>query len=219
MSAARYRLLLALVALTGTEGCSGVSPEAYEIADQGSEDTRPRSAEVIPTVPVEALFQGEVVYLGLGVEPPRLTPGDRVVITQYWRLNAPLSAADRMTFGGWGTFLQAEGPYGRGAIIAQRTAPADTLPLDRWPAGTIMKEEFVLNVPQDWSEPAVWLFTGIGADSNDAYAADALQVMRGPDDDGWRVRALTVRVKRPWSGGLPSWVTQVDRAELSQLVE
>jgi hypothetical protein len=65
----------------------------------------------------------------------------------------------------------------------------------------------------------VWLFTGIGTDSNDAYAADALQVVQGPDDDDWRVRALTVRGKRPWSGGLPGWVTQVDGAELSQLVK
>lgn len=220
MSTARYRVILALSALAAAQGCNGPSPEAHELAYRASrEEARPLPAEVVPAVPVEALFQGEVAYLGLDVEPPKLTPGDRVVITQYWRLNAPLSATDRMTFGGWSTFFQAEGPYRRGAIVAQRTTPADALPVERWPVGTIVKEEFVLQVPEDWSEPAVWLFAGIGAKSNEAYVADALPVMRGPDDDGWRVRALTVRVKRPRSGGLPSWATQVERADLSKLVE
>jgi hypothetical protein len=219
MNAVRHRMIVALLALAGTTACDGVSSEAYEVTADGSTEQARPTAEVVPTVPVEAVFEGNLIYLGLDVEPPRLTPGDRVVITQYWRLNTPLSAAARSAFGGWGTFFQAEGPYGRGTIVAQRTAPADALPLERWPAGTIVKEEFTLQVPEDWSEPALWLFAGIGADSNDAYAADALRVMQGPDDDGWRVRALTVRVKRPWSGGLPSWVTQVDRAELSKLVE
>ena len=57
----------------------------------------------------------------------------------------------------------------------------------------MIKEEFVLQVPEDWSEPAVWLFAGVGTDSNDARPADSLQVVRGPDDDGWRVRALSDR--------------------------
>jgi hypothetical protein len=220
MSTARSQALLALLVLAGTAGCNGLSPEAPELAYHGStEQPRPPAAEVVPAVPVEALFQGEVTYLGLDVDPPKLTPGDRLVITQYWRLNAALSATDRMTFGSWGTFFQAEGPYGRGAIVAQRTAPAEALPLERWPVGTVLKEELVLHVPEDWSEPALWLFVGIGAQSNDAEGVGVVPVMRGPDDDGWRVRALTVRVKRPWSGGLPSWATQVERAELSKLVE
>lgn len=219
MKAARHGVIVALLALAGTAACDGVSSEAHEVADDGSTDQARPAAEVVPTVPVEAVFEGDVIYLGLDVDPPKLTPGDRAVITQYWRLNTPLSAAERSTFGGWTTFLRAEGPYGRGAIVAQRIAPADTLSLDRWPAGTVMKEEFVVHVPEDWSEAAVWLFAGIGAASNDVHPAESLQVLRGPDDDGWRVRALTVRVKRPLSGGLPGWVTQVRRSELSKFVE
>jgi hypothetical protein len=210
----------ALLALLTTAACNEVGADEHALAAHGrTDEAQSLAAEVTPTVPVEALFEGRVVYLGLDVDPPKLTPGDRVVISQYWRLTAALSASDRATFGRWTTFLQVEAPYGRGAIVANRTAPANQLALDRWPVGTVVKEEFVLHVPEDWSEPAVWLFTGIGADSNDAYATDALRVMRGPDDDGWRVRALTIRVKRPSSGGLPSWVTQIDHSQLSKLVE
>ncbi|HKY35303.1 MAG TPA: hypothetical protein VJN18_05145 [Polyangiaceae bacterium] len=219
MNAARHGMMVALLALAGTAGCDGLSSEAYEVTGAGSTEQARPAPEVVPSVPVEAVLEGDVSYLGLDVDPPRLTLGDQAVITQYWRLNAPLSAAERAAFGGWTTFFRAEGPYGRGAIVAQRTAPEGALSLDRWPAGTVIKEEFVVRVPENWSEPALWLFAGIGADSSDARPADSLKVMRGPDDDGWRVRALTVRVKRPWSGGVPSWVTQVDRSELSKLVE
>lgn len=221
MKAVRLGVLVWLLALPGAVGCDGVSPEAYEMTVDGKSEPAPPAADVVPAVPVEALFEGDVTYLGLDVDPPRLIPGDRAVVTQYWRINSSLSSAERSTFGGWTTFLRAEGPYGRGAIIAERIAPADALSLDRWPTGTVIKEEFAMQVPENWSEPAVWLFTGVGVDvdSSDARPADSLKVLRGPDDAGWRVRALTVRVKRPWSGGLPSWVAQVSRSELSKLVE
>lgn len=219
MNAVRLGALVWLLALPGAAGCDGVSSEAYEMSADGTSEPRATAAEVVPAVPVEALFEADVTYLGLDVEPPRLTPGDRAVITQYWRIDSSLSAAERSTFGDWTTFLRAEGPYGRGAIVAQRLAPAGVLSLGAWTAGTVIKEEFVLTVPEDWPEAAVWLFAGIGAASSDAQPADSLKVLRGPDDHGWRVRALTVRVKRPWSGGLPSWVAQVSRTELSKLVE
>jgi hypothetical protein len=219
MNAVRLGTMAALLALAGTLACDGVSSDAYEVSDGAhSEPVRP-AAEVVPAVPVEAVFEANVIYLGLDVDPPKLTPGERAVVTQYWRLNTALSAAERSTFSGWTTFLRAEGPYGRGAIAAQRLAPTDTLSLERWSAGTVIKEQFAIEVPEDWSEAAVWLFAGIGANPNDANPAQSLKVLRGPDDDGWRVRALTIRVKRPWSGGLPSWVTQVNRSDLSKFVE
>jgi hypothetical protein len=219
MNAARDSAVLALLVLAGTAACDGLSSETSNLVDEGSVEQARPVAEVVPAVPVEARFEGDVTYLGLDVDPPKLTPGDRAVITQYWRLNAPLSAIDRATFGAWVTFLHVEGPYGRGAIEARRTEPSSASRLEEWRAGATIKEQFVLHVPEDWSEPAVWLFAGIGADSGDARAADSLKVMVGPDDDGWRIRALTVRVKRPWSGGLPSWVTQVDRSAMSRFVE
>lgn len=219
MNAPRSVVMVALLALVGTAACDGASSEAYEIADHGSvEPALPGEQEqIVPSVPVEAVFEGNVIYLGLDVTPAKLTPGDRAVITQYWRLNTPLSAVDRATFDGWTSYLRVEGPYGRGVVATQRVAEAASL--DQWDVGTVIKEEFTLQVPGDWTEPALWLFAGIGGDSTDAHPANSLKVMEGPDEDGWRIRALTVRVKRPWSGGLPSWVTEARRSELSRFVE
>jgi hypothetical protein len=209
-------MMAVLLALAGTAACDGVSSEGYEIADHGSVD-QGAVEQVVPSVPVQAMFEGNVIYLGLDINPPKLTPGDRAVITQYWRLNTPLSAVERTAFGAWTTYLHAEGPYGRGVVATQRTVEAPNL--EQWRAGTVIKEEFTLQVPGDWTEPAVWLFAGIGEGSTDARPATSLHVVQGPDEDGWRIRALTVRVKRPWSGGLPSWVTEARRSELSRFVE
>jgi hypothetical protein len=219
MNADRQSVIVALLALAGVAACDSVSAESDELAGDTAADRARPGDQALPTVPVDALFEGNVSYLGLDVAPPKLAPGDRAVVTQYWRLNAALSASARGAFRGWTTYLRAEGPYGRGVVPAQRIASEEAPSLDRWPVGTVIKEEFTMQVPEDWSEPALWLFAGIGADAIDAHPANSLQVVQGPDEDGWRIRALTVRVKRPWSGGLPSWATEARRSELSKLVE
>lgn len=219
MNAVRRLGMVAPLALAALIACDTPSAESDEVAVDGSAG-QPRPGErAAPIVPVEAVFEAHVIYLGLDIAPPKLTPGDRAVITQYWRLNTPLSAVERRTLAGWTSYLRVEGPYGRGAIAAQRLAPAEGLSLERWAVGNVIKEEFTVQVPEDWSEPAVWLFAGIGANSTDPSPTNSLKVLQGPDEDGWRIRALTVRVKRPWSGGLPSWVAEARPMGLSKFVE
>jgi hypothetical protein len=219
MNSARNIVTAALLALAGAAACDGVGFQGDDLADGGNADHVPPLEQVVPSVPVEAVFEGNVIYLGLDISPAKLTPGERAVVTQYWRLNTPLSAAQRAKLAGWSGYLRAEGPYGRGVVPTQRIAAVEASSLDRWAVGTVIKEEFTVEVPEDWSEPALWLFAGISSGSTDAHAGDSLKVMQGPDEDGWRIRALTVRVKRPWSGGLPSWVTETRRSELSTFVE
>jgi hypothetical protein len=220
MTAARS-VCFAALGLACASGCGLSTRDADEVDTNLS--TSPASSARPARVPVEARFESHVVYLGLTVKPSKLAPGTEALVTQYWRLDAPLSAAERVQRGNWHSFLRLEGPYGRGTIEAVRRAPKAALPLGDWPVDGVVTEEFAVRVPEDWSEGAVWLFAGISAAGPEMGAPygkgpPSLKVVRGPDEDGERIRALTMRVKLP-HGRAPGWAKRAGLNELGQLVE
>lgn len=222
LCAALYATALVSACVRSTEE----EENAAVMASGGDRGTARGAAGGAPRVPVEALFDSNVVYLGLSARPPKVEPGQKLVITQYWRLLAPLSESDRTQRGAWQTMLEVEGPYGRGSLSAERTSSKAAPPLGQWPVGVVIEEQFEVIVPTDWAQPALWVFASIGAEQagadgdSAAYGSrQALRVVRGPDDEATRIRALTIRVRRAGGGQAPAWIHQVGVAPLGELLE
>ena len=78
----------------------------------------------VPRYPVNADFDGKVVFLGMDVDPLPAEPGKDLKLTQYWKVVTPPGD-------GWKTFTHVEGPSKQGYINADHVPIQGKYPVER----------------------------------------------------------------------------------------
>src|SRR5687767_1834144 len=140
--------LASLVIALAAAGVACVDRGPKEKSDPAYVATSTLKAEPTPKYPVNADLGGKVVYLGADIDKGRLRPGDKFVITHYWKVvDAP--------GGKWRAFTHVKGRPDRGEdfINADGSRLRDVYNAHRWQTGEILKDEQTITLKADWGSP------------------------------------------------------------------
>jgi hypothetical protein len=151
------------------------------------EDMKVAKQNILTTAPtpkyaVNADLDGKLVYLGLDVDPATPEPGRDIKLTHYWKVVA-------LPGDGWKPFTHLEGPNHQNYINADHAPVKGKYPASAWKVGDIVRDEHIVRLPPNWSQPTLTVLTGFWR------GTQRLPVKSGPHDEEGRVIAAVVPVK------------------------
>ncbi len=143
------------------------------------------SAEPTPKQVVNADLGGKVVYLGADVDKTALKPGEKFIVTHYWKVvQAPGSE--------YAIFTHVRGNGGEWMNV-DSTKMRQSYPVADWKAGDIIRDEQTITLKGDWKSPVATVNLGLyrrgGSTEN-----DRLQIVSGPSDGHRGVQAARFTV-------------------------
>jgi hypothetical protein len=168
---------LAMIALVVTAACVDKGPS--EVVDQAFVTQNLLSAEPTPKHGVNADLGGKVVYLGADLDKPTIKPGEKFVVTHYWKIVSPPGSEYRV-------FTHVNGGSPKEWMNVDSTKMRQNHGPDRWKAGDIIKDEQTITLRSDWASAFAAVYVGLyrkGATSE----KDRLPVVSGPTDGHVRI--------------------------------
>ncbi len=131
---------------------------------------------------VNADLDGKIVYLGCDYDKDTISPGEKVVIQHYFKVVQP-------TGRGWKLFqhLNGDSPNGNWVNIDHKPVKG-SYQVSEWKAGEIIRDEYTLTLPKNWTAPVATVHIGI------YKGGDRLKVLSGEQDGQNRVVALKLPV-------------------------
>jgi hypothetical protein len=168
--------------------------------------------DAVPTVPqrVDARLGETIRLVGYRLAEREVAPGDTLLLTLYWRAEAPVEQA-------YTVFTHLQGPDGE--LIAQQDNPPGrgTLPTDGWVPDVLVEDPYEIEVPPDAAPGEYTLSAGmydpVTMERLPAFGADGETFPGEPLPDS-RLDLSTVRV-RPV---VPTWRWVVSAGWLAMVV-
>jgi len=102
---------------------------------------------------INASFDGKVTYLGNTVERTEVSPGDKIVITHYWRVDQPPGKD-------WRIFSHLVGDEANFSNV-DATDMRKGHPSEKWTAGQIIRDPQTFILRKDWRSPTARMQLGI----------------------------------------------------------
>lgn len=143
---------------------------------------------------------GEVLYLGMDMEPDKPKRGDLITLTHYFETK-------KAPAGDWDVFVHGETPEGGRVLVADHAPVFGRLPTSVWEGGEIWADTHKVLIPEDAPGPTLVLYAGL-------FKKDMRMTVEGPPgshDGRNRIRAASILLPGAGSEELP--VTTVKRAE------
>jgi len=155
-------------------GCGPSNEEAARAARLGARPT--------PAHPLDVTLAGGAVrLLGWDASPVPAPGGAPLTLVLYWESLAPLPED-------WRVFVHVEGRYGGKPRFQMDHDPvAGAYPTSAWKPGELLRDEWTVPVPEDWSVADATLWVGLYREGKNAPVAPAAAA-----DKSGRVRAGTL---------------------------
>ena len=136
---------------------------------------------------------GKVTYLGYTTDQPRITPGEKVAITHYWRV-------DQAPGKNWRVFSHLVGD-GNDFVNVDQTDMRKGYPVDKWTTGQIIRDPQTFILRKDWHSPKATLQVGLYKKGG-RTVADRLAIT-GPSSKDNALQVVTFDVDVSQSAPLP----------------
>lgn len=105
--------------------------------------------------PIGAVFGGRAELAGYAVDPPSPKPGDRVVITFYWKAAKPMAEDYQV-------FVHGDAIGGQAPRLHGDHFPAKgEYPTDVWQKGEVIADPFKMWIPPGYGAKSLGIYTGL----------------------------------------------------------
>ena len=105
--------------------------------------------------PVNADFEGKVVYLGLDVDRKPIRPGQQFTLVHYWKVVKAIP--------GWKIFTHLQDPKNQGKyfVNADHKPILGRYPASMWKPGEIIRDEHKVTLRGTWDAPKINVYVGL----------------------------------------------------------
>jgi Carbohydrate family 9 binding domain-like len=174
-------LLCGALGLSPLAGCSS-RPRPYTAEQKAELERYVGSAETKPSHPLDIKFGDQIALIGYDLDGEPITPGKAFKVTWHFKVLKPVEA-------GFALFTHLADGVGTDRINADSVGPLRPFfAPSRWEAGTYVRDEQELILPDDWDSDRLAIYLGFWKD-------ERRLAVKGSSDGRDRARALSTSVK------------------------